>query len=207
MKIYCETQVPWPADRPHTDQNERRWSNFKCESTGDGATRVIDALTQLDRHKGTNRVGEVWIYAEGKLGARNRFLANGAWNEPGVVVTFELDGKPYSIAADIYKLPGHNLAGIAAYIDGIRAQERHGIVSAKEQLQFAALPAPGEPAKRHWSEVLGVAATSKPDRIHAAYRILAKTLHPDNAQTGNADAFVELGVAYREALLANGGAA
>lgn len=59
MKIYCETQVPWPSERPYTDQNERRWSNFKCDSTGAGATRVIDALTQLDRHKGTNRVGLV----------------------------------------------------------------------------------------------------------------------------------------------------
>lgn len=33
MKIYCETQVPWPVDRPHTDQNERLVGRFRNTST------------------------------------------------------------------------------------------------------------------------------------------------------------------------------
>jgi hypothetical protein len=207
MKTYHETQVPWPSDRPRTKDADRVVGRFHSTSAAAGAERVEEALRQLDRHKGNDRVGEVWIYAQGQLGTRNRFLANGRWYDPGVVVTFDLDGKPYSIAADIYRNPGHNLAGIAAYIDGIRAQERHGIVSASEQLQFAALPAPGESSKRHWSDVLDIPPTSGADRIHAAYRLLAKTLHPDNAETGSTEAFVELSVAYTEALEEVGGAA
>ena len=46
-------------------------------------------------------------------------------------------------------------------------------------------------------EVLEVSAKASPDTIHRVYRILAQRYHPDNAETGNEEAFKDLLAAYR----------
>ena len=50
--------------------------------------------------------------------------------------------------------------------------------------------------KRDLYEVLGVAKSASKDEIKSAYRKLAKTYHPDNHETGNADKFKEVQEAY-----------
>lgn len=204
MKTYHENHIPWPVGKPRTSQNDRKWGLFQCGSAAAGAERVEESLMKLNGRRG--RITEVWIYADAKLSSRNRFLANSrAADDPGVVVTFDLDGKQFSIAADIYKFPGQNLAGIAQYIEGIRTQERHQIVSGIDQLAFAALPSPGEVGgKRPWWVVLDIPASAAPDKIHAAYRSLVKVYHPDNPETGSHDRYIEIANAHKEALLDRG---
>jgi curved DNA-binding protein CbpA len=55
--------------------------------------------------------------------------------------------------------------------------------------------------KQDYYEVLQVSANAEPDTIHRVYRLLAQRFHPDNAETGNADRFAQLGEAY--AVLSN----
>src|SRR5512138_218887 len=50
-------------------------------------------------------------------------------------------------------------------------------------------------------EVLQVSSNAEPETIHRVHRHLAQRLHPDNADTGNADAFRLLQEAY--AVLSN----
>jgi molecular chaperone DnaJ len=50
--------------------------------------------------------------------------------------------------------------------------------------------------KRDYYEVLGVKKGASKDEIKSAYRKLAKTYHPDNKETGNADKFKEIQEAY-----------
>ena len=50
--------------------------------------------------------------------------------------------------------------------------------------------------KRDYYEVLGIKKGATKDEIKSAYRKLAKTYHPDNKETGNADKFKEIQEAY-----------
>lgn len=46
-------------------------------------------------------------------------------------------------------------------------------------------------------EVMELNPNATPDTVHRVYRMLAQRLHPDNAETGNADLFRRLADAYR----------
>ena len=54
----------------------------------------------------------------------------------------------------------------------------------------------GSPAIDYY-EVLEVSPKASPDTIHRVYRILAQRYHPDNAETGDEEAFKGLLAAYR----------
>jgi hypothetical protein len=53
------------------------------------------------------------------------------------------------------------------------------------------------PSAVDYYEVLEVSPKASPDTIHRIYRILAQRYHPDNAETGNEEAFKDLLAAYR----------
>mgnify|MGYP000848334633 CR=1 FL=1 len=142
-----------------------------------------------------SRTNELWIYVEGaEVGARSRFLSNQRKASPAVAVRFDLDGRTYNIAADRYSAPEQNLAGIAAYIESVRAQERNGIFTVEEMLHtFAALP----DGRRSWWEVLDVPRDAPVSVAEAAYRALAFCCHPDVG--GDPDKFREITEAIQEA--------
>lgn len=164
----------------------------------DACERVEAEVSAFTRSGNDWRTKELWIFADGRLGARNRFLANQpGLLDPRVAVRFDLDGQEYNIVADRYFEPWQNLAGIAEYIKAIRAQERNGIFSAQEMMaSFAALPGPAP--KRSWYAVMGIADGSPLEVIEVVYRQLAKKLHPD-VPGGSTQAFQELQAAYEEA--------
>jgi len=68
-------------------------------------------------------------------------------------------------------------------------------------------PAPGpshapnngkaEEAVPDYYEMLQLSSKADPDTVHRVYRLLAQRLHPDNAETGNQEAFRRLLEAYR----------
>lgn len=74
---------------------------------------------------------------------------------------------------------------------------RHEREQAMRGAAYEALPPPPAPPKNWW-EVLGVAPTSPPVVVDAAYRALAQQRHPDKPG-GSTEAMQELSAAYAEA--------
>lgn len=191
MNTYHENQVPWPPDRPVTAS---RKSGPFATNLSDACERIEQAVSAFTRKGRGWRTKELWIYADGDVGIKGRFLANQRGiRDPRVAVEFDLDGAKYRIVADRYIEPWQNLAGIAEYIKAIRAQERNGIFTASEMFaSFASLP-----ARSHWSSVLGIELPATRAEIDAAYRRLAKQMHPDVG--GTDDQMADLNAAYEQA--------
>jgi len=165
MNVFHESQVPWPTSKQKT--SERKSGQFKT-NLSDACDRIERAVSAFS--KSVWRTRELWIYVEAQLGARNRFLANQrASVDPAVVVRFDLDGNTFTIATDRFTDAAQNLAGIASYIESVRAQERYGIFEVTEMLSFAALPAP-----KSWF----TGCTTRAE-IESVYRKLAQKHHPD----------------------------
>lgn len=167
MNVYHESQVPWPASKAKTSSRNR--GQFQT-NLADACTRIEKAVSAFTRPGQGWRTSELWIYADAQLGAQNRFLANQRSSvDPAVVVRFDLDRTTFTIATDRFTDAAQNLAGIAAYIESVRAQERYGIFEVTEMLSFAALPAPNQ-----W--FAGCATRAE---IETRYRELAMEHHPD----------------------------
>ena len=164
------------------------------DSIATATARVEQAVAAFILRGKGSRTKELWIYIDGaEVGARNRFLSNQRNASPAVAVRFDLDGHTYNIAADRYNTPEQNLAGIAAYIESVRAQERNGIFTVEEMLHtFAALP-----VGREWWKVLGVQPDAPQDVAEAAYRALVLKFHPDAG--GRTEDFREITEAIEEA--------
>ena len=114
----------------------------------------------------------------------------------GVCVYFQMQGKPYAMACDLYTTVADNLAAVAAHIEATRAITRHGVASAAETLQaFQALPPPGG---RHWTDVLNLPRGTDAEAIKSAHRKLLAGAHPD--QGGSHDRMAELNAARDAAL-------
>lgn len=166
MNIYHENQVPWPHGKPRAQS--RKNGPFRT-SMADAPGRIERELYAFTRVGHEYRVTDCTIFADWAVGHRKRFIVNGRCEDPGVVVTFVLDGKEFQLCADAYNSPEQNLAGIAEYIKAIRAQERNGIFTVDEMLGFAQLPAPN-------TYFVGC---DTPQKVEARYRELAREHHPD----------------------------
>lgn len=186
MNIYHENQVPWPVGKAITPSHERKSGQFSV-TLASAAERIEKQVGAFTKSGKPWRTSALWIYAEAKLGGRNRFLANQPRSfDPRVVVSFDIDGKPYAISADRLDAPEQNLAAIAAYIEAMRSQERYGIFTVEELLQsFSALPPPSSGLVT----ISPFAGLTTADAISALYRDLAKAAHPD---MGGSDAAMAL---------------
>lgn len=121
--------------------------------------------------------------------------------DPGVVAYFTWEGEAFAIPNDRWLLPEHNVQAIALTIEAMRAMERHG---SKHMIKasfrgFTALPA-ATAGQRHWREVLGYDADSRPTResLELTRNALAKTAHPDRG--GSTEAMAEINVAFDQAV-------
>lgn len=155
--IVLRATLPWPPNKPRRTDG---WKNSLFRSDGFEPTLDVAMRRILSQVKAFTRTGHDWRTDEiticscwpvrkaglGYLSERPKTC------DPGVVVSFDLDGKMYSIACDTFGSISGNMCAIAAYIEGLRAQERYGVASLGEMLAgHSALP-----ARSHWSEILGV---------------------------------------------------
>jgi hypothetical protein len=190
MTVHHENQVPWPQGRGVT--TDRKSGPFQV-SMASACERIYEQLEFFNKAARSNRCKSLTIYANWPIGAKGFFLNNGSSQDPRVVVVFDLDGLTYSVAADRYSHPAQNIAGIANYIEAIRAQERNGVVSVAEMFSpFAALPTRSD----CWA-ILGVAPTISRAELDQSYRALVRENHPDVG--GDPARMAEINAAYDKA--------
>src|SRR5207245_2884705 len=130
-------------------------------------------------------------------------------SSPGVILSFESDGKPLSFPCDRYTGITVNVRAIALALEALRAVDRYGVTRHAEQyqawLRIEAAPLAGFRTKEDAAmfiatqaevlpqeeyEVSARAIVSDPDWRQGKYRVAAKRLHPDRG--GNEELFVKL---------------
>ena len=85
------------------------------------------------------------------------------------------NGQRIALAADRFETPAENVAALAAYLEALRATERHGVGNLDRVFTgYLALAAPAS-----WQDVLEQPATLA--EAEATYRRLAKAAHQDGA--------------------------
>lgn len=202
MNLVCKQALPWPVGKKRTPDNRRKDGLFKYEGKRIPLYRAVERLERevdkFTRHGHTYRVHQLtlccghYAYATGQ-----GFKPDSKSPDPGVVVSFDLDGKGYTVACDTYESCADNFAAIAAYIEGLRAQERHGVAGLDEMLAgHAALPSAG--AKPFWWNVLGLDPEATREQIMAAHKRLIFECHPDRG--GDPSRAAEINAARDEAL-------
>lgn len=166
--------LAWPEGWPRTPLERQAPSRFKTTFG-----RAYDAITyEVRRINGGSLVisTNVPLRNDGKPYASFNLNNMG---DHGVAVYFQLKKKPIVIACDKFWRVHENLKAIAKTIEAIRGIERWGASELMHRAfdGFAALPPPNE--QKHWTTVLGVAASASPQQIEEAWRAAARKHHPD----------------------------
>jgi hypothetical protein len=193
--------LAWPAGRPRTLPHDRRRAAFGRETAH--ALTLERARKQLERELGLLGVLEFVLSTniELRLDGAPR-SGRPEPKDPGVAVYFDLGKRPTVLACDKWDRIPDNLRAIVKHIDAIRGQERWGVGSIEQAFAgYAALPAPGQHARRPWRVVLGWRADEAGitrENVDAVYRQLARIHHPDNG--GDRAAWDELQTAKADAL-------
>lgn len=192
MTEITQGRLCWPAGWPRTEQP--RMAHFM--------TALPAAVDSIGYEVGRIGGSDLVISCDGQRGKRGDLLSEQpSWIDQGVAVYFVVKGDQRVLPCDRWNRLRDNLQAIAKTLEALRGIERWGtkqIVDAAFE-GFKALPAP-EPIEpeRPWWEVLGVAESADPVVIDAAYRALAKRVHPDRPG-GDAAAFRAITTAYEAA--------
>lgn len=188
--------LAWPAGKPRTPWHKIERSRFE---PGNRPQEVANVIAELGRLGARNVVvsTNLRLRNDGLPYARDR-----APDDQGVAVYFDYAGGQKCFACDRWRTIEENLRAIFKSIEAIRGLERWGSKSFVDAAftGFAALPAPGQQAKRSWRQVLGVGHDGPVNAadINAYYREVARRAHPDMG--GSADAMAEVNAARAEAL-------
>ena len=191
--------LSWPSGWPRTTAGKRtrakfskgerqysstpdgsHWTRQKDITVADGTTRVLDSLRKFGVLEGDAIIS---TNLKRRLDGLPR-SGQAAPDDPGVAVYWQRIGETGHkvMAIDQYDRVEHNLAAIAATLEAMRAIERHGGAQILDRAftGFAALPAPGNTARRAWRDVLGIPDTDKRlTSAEASYKRLRSQYHPD----------------------------
>ncbi|TPV97321.1 MAG: J domain-containing protein [Myxococcales bacterium FL481] len=208
--------LTWPADRPRTPDDERQRARFSMSSTryNTNTRQSYTTRTQVSVHEGTTRLlgqlSRLGVEHEPIISTNLKVTLKGRPrsgqripSDPGVAVYFRWGDLDYVMACDRWDRIEDNLAAIAAHIDALRRVERYGVVDAREAFSgFKALPETGSATLSDppWWETLDVHRRATEKEIRWAFRLLARTHHPDTP-TGDREQFDRL-VRARDAGLA-----
>jgi hypothetical protein len=180
--------LTWPATMPRCKVREK--GQFRTQLTS--ALGNVRTSLHLFGNDSGKPVQSVVISSNVTLGETKP-------QDPGVAVWFTWDGLQVCIPVDRYLTVESNLQAIHHVLEARRVELRHGTLALVRATftGFAALPAPA--GNRPWRTVFGTPSPNTVEELSAAYRILAKSCHP-NAPGGSEAKMAELNVARDEAL-------
>lgn len=174
--------LTWPSGWPRA--RGRRSAAF--HERGDrGGQKQLSLATALDRLESElTRLGAKEIILSTNRERRVNGMISAAGSEPadpGVAVYFKLKGKDTVLACDTWYRVADNVNAIAKHIEAIRGMDRWGVGTVEQVFTgYQALPAPEQ-----WWQVLEVPEGAAMAVIEQAYRIKARSVHPD---AGGSDA-------------------
>jgi hypothetical protein len=119
-------------------------------------------------------------------------------DDPGVSLWFILDGGQVCFPCDRYVTMGLNMRAIAMHLDAMRAMQRWGVGTARQQFAgYKALPSSITVVEAWW-DVLRCSASATEDEIERRYKDQLRGAHPDTG--GSDEAMARLNVARDAAL-------
>ena len=182
--------LPWPTQWPRSAR--RDLARFRTPL----AAAHAGLLDELHRLGAT----DVVVSSNAEPSRRGGYLAmRREPDDPGVAVYFRWGDRQFVIPCDCWTTVAANLQAVRLTVAAIRGIARWGTpgLVAAAFSGFAALPAQSSGEGAAWWQVLGVRPDATDDEIEAAYRRLARRLHPDAG--GSHEAFLRLAAAYQQA--------
>lgn len=184
----------WPAGRPRTLSYQRRHARFKT-NFGTARDRLIAEIRRLG---GTDMIfsSDIPRKNDGMPFADHKPKSG----DTGIAVYFKRKGKELCFACDCYLTVDDNMHAICLTVEALRGIARWGTGDMMEAAftGFAALPAPGQSSGDSWWTVLGIAVNASLEQAKDAYRALVKKYHPDNPNTGDAEKFRQVQIAWQQ---------
>jgi len=118
-------------------------------------------------------------------------------SDRGAAVFFKLKGRDVALACDKWDRVEDNVYAISKHVEALRGQDRWGVGNVEQAFRgYMALPERAESTE--WWKPLGLTINATPDQAKDAYRQLVRKFHPDNRETGDAEAFRRIQDAYEE---------
>lgn len=194
------SHLDWPEGFERTDPSDREPYPHGFRVTRSQA--FDNVLTELRRMDATNV--QLDTGAQHQKTNPNKPYANASFDDPGVVVRFEVEGQQYAVPMDRWDNPRDNAQAIAKTLEAKRALTRYGVETIESEYQTMALPSgDGEASQRRTgpiavgpngaggldeeraAELLGVRVDADEDAIKGAAERKLRNGHPD--QGGDAD--------------------
>lgn len=206
MSEITRTPLCWPDNAPRTIPSARKTPLFAEQSVASALKYLRSEINRLNKRR--------WDYDEDSLIISSNlqirldglpYSNQGEPNDSGVAAYFNLrfwrNGKEYSrhvvLTCDRWRKAVDNLTAIAKDIEAQRARERWGCTTVEQAFQ-GYLAIPERCGGLAWWDLLGVKPDVAQQDIKEAFRVLAKTRHPDVG--GDRSQWNKLQEAYDQAL-------
>lgn len=165
--------LAWPAGFPRTSAPQR--SRFRYPSFDSSRRNLYYELHMMNASDVVLSSNvPLRLDGEPRAGARSP-------EDMGVAVYFKLDGNSCSLACDAWDTVADNIHALMKTVEAMRGIDRWKCSEVLERMftGFKALPALGEGSGTSWWVELGIEADATVADIEEAFRLRAKSLHPD----------------------------
>lgn len=178
--------LQWPEGFSRTPNPiESRFGRYNNRPTARASTQALQSELR--------RMGASGVVISTNLTLRNDGLPRSSQRAPedaGVAVYFMESGEQRVIACDKWRTVGENMYAIAKSIEAMRGIDRWGCSDMLNRMFTGFKALPENAGGTWWADYFGVPEDASKEDVRAAYRNMAKTMHPD--QGGSEEQFQEL---------------
>lgn len=175
------TDLDWPEHVERTPADERKSYPYGFDVT---RSRAFDSILEELRKMDARNV-QLDSGAEHQVKNPNKPYADASFDDPGIVVRYELDGVQHVTAMDKWDTPRDNARAIALTFDAQRSIPRYGVETIESEFSTHQLPPPDDAVvagngEMPPHEVLGVEVEADEETVRDAARERKIEAHPDH---------------------------